>query len=213
MVVLPTDRERMLRQLRNLDERVRAAAAVRAGLQSPGPGSQPSPIAAKIADAQAARLADRTQELYARQPETQSAYIASILNRGGANAADFADSSGFTDYEVIRRAMGEGVNPSTVQPQDLVSRIAALSDNQRREVVGAQAAMESDGLAERIYKQELRLNQALAERSGARAGLYGAIGAGGAMGLTAAGQGVAALTQYMQSGVQQMEERQAPLTS
>jgi len=209
MVVLPTDRERMLRQLRNLDERIRAAAAVRAGLQSPGPGSQSNPIAAKIAEAQAARIANRTQELSARPVESQAAYIASILNRGGSNASDFADAGNFDSYEAIRRVMGQNVNPATVQPEELISRVKALNDAQRRGVAGAQAQLEGRGMKERIGMQELRLNQALAKSRSARAGLYGAVGAGSAMGLTAAGQGVVALMEYMQSGMEQAEQREA----
>jgi hypothetical protein len=213
MVVLPTDRERMLRQLRNLDERIRAAAAVRAGLQSPGPGSQSNPIAAKIAEAQAARIANRTQELSARGADSQSAYIASILNRGAAEHGGIgprpAVDPGHDDWTFIRQVMGEGIDPSTVQPEELISRVKALNDAQRRGVAGAQAQLEGPGMAERIGMQELRLNQALAESRGARVGLYGAVGAGSAMGLTAAGQGVVALMEYMQSGMEQAEQREA----
>jgi len=120
-----------------------------------------------------------------------------------------AADPGHTDWTFIRQAMGEGIDPSTVQPDELVSRIKALNDAQRREVAGAQAQMEGPGMAERIGMQELRLNQALAESRGARAGLYGAVGAGSAMGLTAAGQGVVALMDYMQSGMEQAEQREA----
>ena len=196
----------MLRQLRNLDEYVRAAAAART---QPGAGS----IADRIAEAQRARITDRTQELSARGADSQAAYIASILNRGAAEHGGMgprpAVDPGHSDWTFIRQAMGEGIDPSTVQPDDLVSRIKALNDAQRREVAGAQAQLEGPGMAERIGMQELRLNQALAESRGARAGLYGAIGAGSAMGLTAAGQGVVALMDYMQSGMEQAERREA----
>ena len=196
----------MLRQLRNLDEYVRAAAAART---QPGAGS----IADRIAEAQRARITDRTQELSARGADSQAAYIASILNRGAAEHGGMgprpAVDPGHSDWTFIRQAMGEGIDPSTVQPDDLVSRIKALNDAQRREVAGAQAQLEGPGMAERIGMQELRLNQALAESRGARAGLYGAIGAGSAMGLTAAGQGVVALMDYMQRGMEQAERREA----
>ncbi len=202
----------MLRHLRDLDERIRTAAAVRAGLEGTGRGPYTSPIAAKIAEAEAARIANRTQELFARPAESQAAYIASILNRGGSNASDFADAGNFDSYEAIRRVMGQNVNPATVQPEELISRVKALNDAQRRGVAGAQAQLEGRGMKERIGMQELRLNQALAGSRGARAGLYGTVGAGSAMGLTAAGQGVIALMEYMQSGMEQAEQREvAPL--
>lgn len=192
----------MLRQLKGLDERIRAAAEARA---QPGEGG----IADRIAEAQKARIANRTQELSARGADSQAAYIASILNRGAAEHGGMgprpAVDPGHSDWTFIRQAMGEGIDPSTVQPDELVSRINALNDAQRREVAGAQAQLEGRGIAERIGMQELRLNQALAESRGARAGLYGA----SAMGLTAAGQGVVALMDYMQSGMEQAEQREA----
>ena len=232
MVVLPTDRERMLRHLRDLDERIRAAAAARAGLEGTGRDPYPSPIAAKIAEAEAARIANRTQELFARPAESQAAYIASILNRGGSNASDFADAGNFDSYEAIRRAMGQNVNPATVRPEDLYARVGDIKRDDhysvgrypapdimeqlgltdvlpKESLYRSMAQLEGRGMKERIGMQELRLNQALAGSRGARAGLYGAVGAGSAMGLTAAGQGVVALMEYMQSGMEQAEQREA----
>lgn len=207
----------MLRRLKDLDEYVRSRAAQRAGLEDfPDKSQGRETIGAKIADAKAARIADRTQELSARGADSQAAYIASILNRGAAEHGGMgprpAVDPGHTDWTFIRQAMGEGIDPSAVQPDELVSRISALNDAQRREVAGAQAQLEGPGMAERIRTQEQLLNLALAESRGARAGLYGAIGAGSAMGLTAAGQGVVALMEYMQSGMEQAEQREvAPL--
>ena len=200
----------MLRRLKDLDEYVRSRAAQRAGLEDfPDKSQGRETIGAKIADAKAARIADRTQELSARGADSQAAYIASILNRGAAEHGGMgprpAVDPGHTDWTFIRQAMGEGIDPSAVQPDELVSRISALNDAQRREVAGAQAQLEGPGMAERIRTQEQLLNLALAESRGARAGLYGA----SAMGLTAAGQGVVALMDYMQSGMEQAEQREA----
>ena len=195
----------LLRWARNLDDAVREQAYNR--LQ-PGKGG----IGDKIATAQQQRLGSRTEELAARPAEAQAAYIASILNRGGSNASDFADALDFDNYEAIRRAMGQNVNPATVQPDELTGRVKGLNSLQSEGLARAMAGMEGRGMRERLGLGEQKLNQALAESQAARLGLYGAIGTGSVMGLTAAGQGVAALTQYMQSGLEQQAEREAPLT-
>jgi|GEM_PF-5177077 len=116
------------------------------------------------------------------------------------------------------RGMSAAIASNTGQGLDEVENMlresySAADDvglNVRNQLANEAAAASNRGALNRL--QSSLAGDSVGSRF-TQAGVYGAAGGGVTMGLTAAGQGVAALIQYMQSGEDQMAERQAPLTS
>jgi len=112
------------------------------------------------------------------------------------------------NYDGVGASLAERLGGSPEEYLKALKSRAAGSDG-RREGLYQQAAAASDpGLL-------VRLSSALAgEDVGSRAvqaGVYGAAGGGVTLGLTAAGQGLMALMEYLQQGGESQQERQAPL--
>lgn len=165
------------------------------------------------------RVDRRAEELAGRNPEAMSRDVAQFLNlgaRGGVDLGDIVDAPGYANYDVVRQMMGgEAINPAEVQPEQILSAVQGLGQGRREAVARGMALSEGPGMMERLVGLQSRASGLLASkgRSGdaARIGVAtGAIG-GGVMGLTAAGQGLMALTAYLQQGQQAEAERQAPL--
>ena len=105
----------------------------------------------------------------------------------------------------IRSAIGGGKGEYT---KALKSR-ARGADN-TRELLYQSAAMNSrPGLVQMLNERLAGVGKM--DRA-VQVGTYGAIGGGVTMGLTAAGQGLMALMEYMQNGGQQEEAREYPLS-
>ena len=161
------------------------------------------------------RIDRRARELSARNPETMSKDIAQFLNRGAGDISDdVVDAPGYGGYEAVRQAVG-ATDPSSVQPNDILRAVQGLSSASKSTVGRGIAMNEGPGLMEQLVRQQSRLSGVLAEDSrrgdASRIGVaVGAVG-GSALGLTAAGQGLVALMDYIQQGTEAQSEREKPL--
>ena len=94
--------------------------------------------------------------------------------------------------------------------------IIAAIKRDRKGMARTMAESEGPGLLERVRQMQLYANEQLQAKGArghvARAGVVTAATGGVTMGLTAAGQGLMALMEYMQNGGQQEEARENPLS-
>lgn len=110
-----------------------------------------------------------------------------------------------------------GLDPETVRGDDplLVQAMGGLGDQEKREIYDVMAQIQTPNVGVRLKGLEASANRLLGREDWqgrtARAGLYSGIAAGGAMGLTAAGQGLMALADYIQQGMSSQAEREQPL--
>jgi hypothetical protein len=182
------------------DEIIRRAQADRSGLEG------------SIAKMQGDRYTRRTKELSGRTNQELAEAAASQLNRMGRSQATPMSARGMIE------ALGV-VDAAKVTPDDLRANIAAGRANgafdQTTGIPRAMAESEGPGLMERLRRLQLHANEQLQAEGTrgdiARAGVVTAATGGSAMGLTAAGQGLIALMEYIQSGTEQQEARNSEL--
>ena len=170
--------------------------------------------------AMAQRRIDRSTKEYAgRNVDTRARDVAQFLNRGsqgGVDLADVVDAPGFSNYDVVREMVGgSAIDPFSVQPEQIRAAVAGLGAEGKTAVARGMALSEGPGIMERLKGFQRQITGALAEDSrrgeAARIGVVTAATGGTVMGLTAAGQGLMALTQYLQQGMQSEQEREQPL--
>lgn len=183
------------------NQRVMEAAAARI------PGAERA-----IADARIARIQDQQKEFAARKPETMASQVAQHLNHWGAKGDDYGDSPLYSGYDLLQNMLGNVAgDAANVQGEQLRSAVQQLNTAQKGAVGRVLAEASAPGMMERLRGAEAGLNRALADAGTrgqvARLGLFTGAGAGTVAGLTAAGQGLAALMDYLQQGQQASEER------
>jgi hypothetical protein len=129
----------------------------------------------------AAYMGDLRDRMGSQQPEVDSV-AKSIANRIGGSSES---------YRTVLEQQGDGADAA----REALYRRAAARKGERGPLSEAYNLMSQDGVAGRAMQ----------------AGVYGAAGGGVTLGLTAAGQGLMALMQYLQQGGESQQERQAPL--
>lgn len=178
------------------DEIIRRAQADRSGLEG------------SIAKMQGDRYTRRTKELGGRTDQELAEAAASQLNRMSRSqstpmsARDMYAYTGATDA-------------GNVTPDDIRKNLQGLGKDERSQLIGSMAANGLSGPMERLRQAQLYANEQL-QADGtrgdiARAGVVTAAAGGSMMGLTAAGQGLMALMEYIQNGTEQQEERNREL--
>jgi len=111
------------------------------------------------------------------------------------------------------------IDPKEVKSEDLVANVRAIRRSQvpamRGRLETAIAEAEAPGILERLSRMRAGVSGLLAEDGTrgdiARVGVVTAATGGSVMGLTAAGQGLMALMEYIQNGTQQQESRESTL--
>ena len=165
------------------------------------------------------RIDRATKEYAGRNADTMARDVAQFLNRGaqgGVDLADVVDAPGFSNYDVVREMVGgSAIDPFSVQPEQIRAAVAGLGPERKTAVARGMALSEGPGFGERLKGMQRAVTTTLAEDSrkgdAARIGVAVAGTGGVVMGLTAAGQGLYALTQYVQQGMQSEQEREQPL--
>ncbi len=165
-----------------------------------------------VVDARNARLPEQQKEFAARKPETMARDVAQYLNRWGTKGDDYGDSPLYSGYDLLQNMLGNVAgDAANVQGEQLRSAVQQLNTAQKGAVGRVLAEASAPGMMERLRGAEAGLNRALADAGTrgqvARLGLFTGAGAGTVTGLTAAGQGLAALMDYLQQGQQASEER------
>ncbi len=104
---------------------------------------------------------------------------------------------------------------ANVTPDDIRKNLQSLNKDERSHLIGSMAANGRSGPMERLRQAQLYANEQLQAEGTrgdiARAGVVTAATGGSVMGLTAAGQGLMALMEYIQSGTEQQEARNREL--
>lgn len=183
-----------------LNERVMREAAARI-----------SGVERAVVDARNAGIPERQKEFAARKPETMARDVAQYLNRWGTRGDDYGDSPLYSGFDLLQNMLGNAAgDAANVQGEQLRSAVQQLNAAQKG-AVGRVLAEASPGMMERLRGAEAGLNRVLADAGtrgqAARLGLFAGAGAGTVAGLTAAGQGLVALMDYLQQGQQAAEER------
>lgn len=178
------------------DEIIRRAQADRSGLEG------------SIAKMQGDRYTRRTKELGGRTDQELAEAAASQLNRMSRgqstpmSARDMYAYTGTTDA-------------ANVTPDDIRKNLQSLNKDERSQLIGSMAANGRSGPMERLRQAQLYANEQLQAEGMrgdiARAGVVTAATGGSVMGLTAAGQGLMALMEYIQNGTEQQEARNREL--
>lgn len=156
----------------------------------------------------------RAKDLSARDAREVAAGAAEMF-RGYGN-------QGQPSVPLRARAMSEMlgvVDPKEVKSEDLIENVRAIRRDRFPEMRGqletAIAQAEGPGILERLARMRAGASGLIAEDSTrgdiARVGVVTAATGGSVMGLTAAGQGLMALMEYIQSGTQQQESRENTL--
>lgn len=149
------------------------------------------------------RLESRSKELEGRGSKELSEAVASRLNRMGTDETPLSARGLIETLGVI--------DPQNITPADIRSQMGS----DRGQVARALAQAEGPGMRERVARARAGLTGMLAEDGTrgdiARAGVVTAATGGSVMGLTAAGQGLMALMEYIQNGTQQQEQRESTL--
>jgi hypothetical protein len=164
-----------------------------------------------VVDARNARLPEQQKEFAARKPETMARDVAQYLNRWGTKGDDYGDSPLYSGFDLLQNMMGNAAgDAANVNDEQLRSAVQQLNTAQKG-AVGRVLAESSPGMMEQVRGAEVGFNRALADTGTrgkmTRLGLFTGIGAGTTAGLTAAGQGLMALMDYLQQGQQAAEER------
>ena len=179
------------------------------------------------AEARAQREAD---EIFKLRQAQEARYVKERLNRPVdrtapdvaqflSNVPDANDVERMAAYQsVADQFRGVQVNPQTgvaLDDPQLLAAMRGMGDADKTNVYATMASQMPRGFQQRVLNQRARVDRLLArdtwEGGAARAGMYSGIAAGGAMGLTAAGQGLMALTDYVQQTMVNQESREQPL--
>lgn len=155
----------------------------------------------------ASRIAGRSEDELAKM------ITAEVYNRA-------SEKSSPRELGAIHKALGlpggtkrVAIRPEGVSEQQILAALQASPD--ARNVIAAELASRNQGMGSRLTGLEIAANQALADQGVrgqvARGALFTGVGAGGTMGLTAAGQALMELMAYVESGQQQQDEREQPL--
>lgn len=165
-----------------------------------------------IADARIARIQEQQKEFAVRKPETMASQVAEYLNRWGSKGDDYGDSPLYSGYDLLQNMLGNVAgDAANVQGEQLRSAVQQLNAAQKGAVGRVLAEASAPGMMERLRGAEAGLNRVLADAGtrgqAARLGLFTGAGAGTVAGLTAAGQGLMALMDYLQQGQQTADER------
>jgi len=152
----------------------------------------------------------QTKELAARSNESLGGRVAEFLNQG-AQKPELASVPG---YATVQEALGLN-DPGAANNAEVAAALGRLDRDQREKVARAIAARGNAGPLEMLTRARADVTRMLAEDGTrgdiARVGVVTAATGGSVMGLTAAGQGLMALMEYIQNGTQQQESRESTL--
>lgn len=152
-----------------------------------------------------------TKGLVARSNESLGGRVAEYLNEG-ARRPELASVPG---YATVQETLGLN-DPGAVNNVEVAAALGRLDRDQREKVARAIALQGNAGPLEMLTRARAGITGMLAEDGTrgdiARAGVVTAATGGSVMGLTAAGQGLMALMEYIQNGTQQQEQRESTLS-
>jgi len=165
----------------------------------------------------------RAKEWMNRDSQELAAHAAEMM-RGYSNRAKPSmpmDAREMSQMLGVEEIFQSGIDPKEVKSGDVLENVRALRRGQvptygNGELEAAIAKAEGPGILERLARMRAGVSGLIAEDSTrgdiARVGVVSAATGGSVMGLTAAGQGLMALMEYIQSGTQQQEQRERALS-
>ena len=157
----------------------------------------------------------RSKDLMGRDSQELAAQAAEMM-RGYGNRAN---PSMPMDARELSQMLGV-IDPKEVKSGDVLENVRALRRGQvptygNGGLEAAIAKAEGPGVLEQLARMRAGVSGLIAEDSTrgdiARVGVVSAATGGSVMGLTAAGQGLMALMEYIQNGTQQQEQRESAL--
>lgn len=161
------------------------------------------------------QLKSARSDIAGGQVETLANQAAQYLNR----EARAPMGEGMEDLARALKLLGTE-DAAAARPADLVDAVRGLKSTGREGDLNTLARILAEqrgpSLGQRAVSGLAGFNDLISRNTtggaAARVGVYGGATAGTAMGLTAAGQGLMALMEYLQTGDQVAEQREQPLT-